>query len=80
MSDIEPVLDVTQIAMHERHTIIFNQFDRMEPGKSFILQNDHDPRPLGFQFRFEREGEFSWEYLQKGPDVWKVRIGKLSKS
>ncbi|MRG87110.1 hypothetical protein GH754_12395 [Salinibacillus xinjiangensis] len=24
----------------------------------------------------EREGEFTWKYLQEGPDLWKVAIGK----
>jgi uncharacterized protein (DUF2249 family) len=38
--------------------------------------NDHDPKPLYYQFKFEREGQFNWTYLQEGPKVWKVEIGK----
>lgn len=41
------------------------------------LTNDHDPRPLFYQFQIEREGTFSWEYLEKGPELWRVAIGKL---
>jgi len=25
----------------------------------------------------EREGTFTWEYLQDGPDIWRVLIGKI---
>jgi len=41
-----------------------------------VLVNDHDPKPLYYQFRFEREGQFTWDYLEEGPEVWQVRIGK----
>ena len=37
----------------------------------------HDPRPLYYQFMVEREGEFTWEYVKQGPDVWQVMIGKV---
>ena len=45
-------------------------------GKSFVLINDHDPKPLYYQFDAEHKGQFSWEYLESGPEVWRVRIGK----
>ena len=41
-----------------------------------VLVNDHDPRPLRYQFKHEREGLFGWEYLEEGPTVWKVRISR----
>ncbi|GIV78924.1 DUF2249 domain-containing protein [Litorilinea aerophila] len=70
------VLDVRTIAPRERHPLIFNTFDRLAAGEGFILVNDHDPKPLFYQFSFEREGQFTWEYLEEGPEVWRVRIGK----
>ncbi len=70
------VLDVRTIAPRERHPLIFSTFDRLAPGEGFILVNDHDPKPLFYQFSFEREGQFTWEYLEEGPEVWRVRIGK----
>ncbi|MDE3078214.1 MAG: DUF2249 domain-containing protein [Chloroflexota bacterium] len=48
----------------------------MKPGDAFILVNDHDPKPLYYQFEAEMKGRFRWEYLQSGPDEWKVLIGK----
>jgi uncharacterized protein (DUF2249 family) len=51
-------------------------FDKLEPGEFMHLSNDHDPKPLYYQFMIERENEFSWEYLEEGPNLWRVAIGK----
>lgn len=59
-----------------RHKQIFEIFDRLSSGEFLELTNDHDPKPLYYQFMIERDGEFSWEYLQEGPDLWRVAIGK----
>lgn len=70
------VLDVRDIVPRERHPLIFRTFDQLAPEESFILVNDHDPKPLFYQFQAERPGAFSWEYLEQGPEVWRVAIGK----
>lgn len=69
-------LDVTVILPRERHPLIFRTFDELQHGSSFILTNDHDPKPLYYSFLHEREGLFGWEYLQEGPATWKVKISK----
>jgi uncharacterized protein (DUF2249 family) len=69
-------LNVTVIAPRERHPLIFKTFDEMEQGGSFVLVNDHDPKPLYYSFMHEREGQFGWEYLVQGPEEWRVRISK----
>ena len=38
------------------------------------LVNDHDPKPSYYQFQAEMPGEFSWNYLESGPDNWRVSI------
>lgn len=73
----EKVLDVRTISPRERHPLIFQTFESLKPGESFILVNDHDPKPLYYEFYYERQGQFSWEYLEQGPEVWRVRIGKV---
>jgi uncharacterized protein (DUF2249 family) len=67
-------LDVRTIPPRERHPRIFGVFDSLKPGQSFVLVNDHDPRPLYYQFQAERPGAFAWEYLEAGPEVCRVRI------
>jgi uncharacterized protein (DUF2249 family) len=69
-------IDVRSIAPRERHPLIFNTFHDLVPGGSFLLVNDHDPKPLYYPFQAEHGGQFKWEYLESGPEVWKVRIGK----
>ena len=69
-------LDVTKIEPRRKHPTIFETFDALEEGESFVLVNDHDPAPLRYQFQAERGGAFGWEYVEKGPQVWKVRLTK----
>jgi uncharacterized protein (DUF2249 family) len=38
--------------------------------------NDHDPKPLYYQFQAEIGPKFEWQYLEQGPEVWRVRIGR----
>jgi uncharacterized protein (DUF2249 family) len=73
---VKTTIDVRPVAPAQRHPLIFETFEGLAPGESFILVNDHDPKPLYYQFKFEREGQFTWEYLEQGPDVWRVRIGR----
>ncbi len=73
----EPVIDVRPLPPPQRHPLILQTFDELPPGGSLVVINDHDPRPLNYQFHFERPGQFSWEYLEQGPEVWRVRIGKI---
>ena len=60
----------------EKHPRIFQLFDELKPGEFMELSNDHDPRPLQYQFMMERKDQFTWEYLEEGPEVWRVSIGK----
>ncbi len=67
-------LDVRPIPPRDKHPRIFQVFDSLAPGESMIIINDHDPRPLRYQFEFERPGKFEWQYLEEGPEVWRVEI------
>jgi uncharacterized protein (DUF2249 family) len=70
-------LIVTTIPPHEKHPTIFKTFDGLQKGESFILVNDHDPRPLHYQFDQIRADQFEWEYVEQGPETWKVRLTKV---
>lgn len=59
-----------------RHSFILETFDQLTSGEGLLLQNDHDPRPLYYQLMHERTNLFTWEYIMKGPDVWRVVIWK----
>ncbi|PWU23102.1 MAG: hypothetical protein C5B48_09170 [Candidatus Rokuibacteriota bacterium] len=70
------ILDVRDMAPRLRHPEIFTTFDALAAGESLILVSDHDLEPLFYQFTFERPGAFGWRYLEDGPEVWRVEIGK----
>lgn len=77
MSDnVTTTLDVRPIPPPQKHPTIFQTFESLAPGQSFILVNDHDPKPLYYQFVHEHEGQFTWEYLEQGPAIWRVQIGR----
>jgi uncharacterized protein (DUF2249 family)/hemerythrin-like domain-containing protein len=69
-------LDVRVLAHGKRHDVIFATYDDLVAGSGFVIVNDHDPRPLRYQFEAEHAGEFTWDYLESGPEVWRVRIGR----
>ena len=72
----EPDLDVRQVSHAQRHGLIFTAYRALRPGAGFVLVNDHDPKPLRYQFEAQYAGEYTWDYLQDGPEVWRVRIGR----
>jgi uncharacterized protein (DUF2249 family)/quercetin dioxygenase-like cupin family protein len=78
-SAVDPVtLDVRAIAPRDRHARIFATFNALRLGEALRLVNDHDPKPLKYQFAAEHAGEATWEPEQEGPEVWVVRIGKVA--
>jgi uncharacterized protein (DUF2249 family) len=74
MADRE--LDVRNEIPMRRHELIFENYHGLGAGEAFVLVNDHDPKPLYYQFDAEYPGKFTWDYTEEGPEVWKVRIAK----
>ena len=75
MSD-DNELDIRPVPPAKRHLLIFEWFDKLQPGEGFVLINDHDPKPLFYQFQAERTGTFGWDYLESGPDTWRIRVSR----
>ena len=72
----DKLLDVRQEIPARRHELIFEAYGALPPGDGFVLVNDHDPKPLYYQLAAERPNQFEWDYLEEGPQVWRVRIGR----
>lgn len=75
---ISQVVDVRATPPAQRHPLIFGTFEKLQPGQSFELVNDHDPKPLYYQFQAEYTGLFEWNYLERGPGTWRVSIKKVA--
>lgn len=70
-------LDVRSEPPARRHALIFDTWMALDSGTGFELINDHDPKPLKYQFDAEHNGEYEWDYLEEGPETWRVRIGRV---
>lgn len=71
-------IDLRQIEPFARHTLIFSSYAALLPGQALEIINDHDPAPLNAQLQVRSPGLFSWNYVEEGPQVWRVRIGKAA--
>lgn len=77
---ITTVIDVQSIAPPQRHAQIFAAFDALAVGQAIELRNDHDPLPLPLQRQFNARngGQFGWDYLERGPMQWRVRLSRIT--
>ncbi|MBI4027895.1 MAG: DUF2249 domain-containing protein [Verrucomicrobia bacterium] len=75
-TEAEQIIDVRNIPPRQKHPTIFNTWTALPEGDAVLLVNDHDPIPLYYQFAAEYQGRFQWEYLERGPETWRVRIRK----
>lgn len=71
-------LDVRGLRKPDKHPAVFQAYDALEVGGSVDLVNDHDPKHLREEFEVDHPGSHGWEYLDKGPEAWRIRITKLS--
>lgn len=76
VNQTETLIDVRPLAPRERHPLIFGTWGKLGDGDAILLVNDHDPLPLFYQFACEHTGTFRWEYVEQGPDTWRVRVSK----
>lgn len=72
------VVDVTRIPHGQRHPRVFARYARLAPGEAFTLVNSHDPKPLRREFEAAHPDGFTWDYLESGPERWRVRIGRVA--
>src|SRR5690625_1298529 len=49
-------------------------------GESFVFINDHDPKPLYYEFRSIYGDVVGWDYLQRDPAEWKVKVTRTEAS
>ena len=76
MSNFIATVDARIYEPKDKHPMIFKTFESLASGEKMELINDHDPRPLHYQFIMELPETFEWEYLEEGPEVWRVAIMK----
>lgn len=72
--------DVRTLIPIKRHEKLKKMFKELPPEESFIFINDHDPKPLYYEFRSLFGDVVGWEYLKKEPDEWSVKVTRTDPS
>jgi uncharacterized protein (DUF2249 family) len=73
-------LDVRTLIPIKRHEKLLSLFKKLPAGESFVFINDHDPKPLYYEFRSIYGDVVGWEYLQRDPEEWKVKVTRTETS
>ncbi|MCR1899610.1 DUF2249 domain-containing protein [Irregularibacter muris] len=76
MSQFAAKVDAREYPPKDKHAVIFDTFEGLKKGEKMELTNDHDPKPLYYQMSAEYTDQFEWEYLEEGPEIWRVAIEK----
>ncbi|MEO8805595.1 MAG: DUF2249 domain-containing protein [Burkholderiaceae bacterium] len=71
-------IDARDVAPRDRHSLIFATYRSLGVGETMELVNDRDPKPLYYEFQADMPGCFGWDCLQSGPELWRVRITKVT--
>jgi uncharacterized protein (DUF2249 family)/iron-sulfur cluster repair protein YtfE (RIC family) len=69
-----PELDARAVPHAIRHATIFGALDAVRPGGGLVLVAPHDPLPLLQQVEQRAPGAFSVDYLERGPEAWRLRF------
>jgi uncharacterized protein (DUF2249 family) len=69
-----PELDARAVPHALRHATIFGALDSVAAGGGMVLVAPHDPRPLLAQVEQRSPGVFTVDYLERGPEAWRVRF------
>lgn len=70
----EPHIDARTLPPLVRHAAIIGAFERLVPGGSLIVIAGHAPMHLLDELA--ERSEFEYEFVQEGPQDWKVRLTK----
>lgn len=73
-----PELDVQTIPHAIRHASIFGAIESLVPSGGLIISATHDPVPLLMQLQAKHGDEHSAEYLDQGPERWRILIRRAA--
>ena len=71
-----PELDARSVPHAIRHATVFGALDAVQPGGGLVLLAPHDPLPLLAQLEKRTPGAFTVDYLERGPESWRLRLAR----
>lgn len=73
---MEEKLDVRAVEPKHRFETIMGTWKKLEPGHAMELIVDHDPECMYYTLKAEQGDTFDFDYLERGPETWRVRAKK----
>jgi uncharacterized protein (DUF2249 family) len=71
-------LDVRNVEPKHRYERIIGAYESLGIGETMELIVDHDPQCMYYTLRATRgDNAFTFEYLEQGPETWRVMVGKV---
>lgn len=74
---MKKIIDLRVIISADKYRAAVTGFDSIKKGEKLQLINDNDLRSMFYQLSSEMNGRFYWQYVESGPDIWKINIKKL---
>ena len=71
-------LELQKIPPLDRHARIFSTFRDLVEGETLQLVDERALDSVYYQFQVERPTAFVWDYLERGPDVWRASVTRLA--
>jgi len=71
-----PELDARTIPQPIRHATIFGALETVQSGGGLVLIAPHDPLPLLAQVDQRWPGGFGVDYLERGPEAWRLLLSR----
>jgi uncharacterized protein (DUF2249 family) len=76
MSEIRKI-DIRELDPIVRYPTVAETFESLTIGEKLELINDHDLQHLlKYKFTLDYPDEYDCEYLEQGPEVWRVLVIK----
>lgn len=74
-------LDVRPVEPKDRFDRIMGAYESLTTEQTLELTVDHDPKCMYYALRATRgEDAFAFDYLENGPETWRVRVQKTQAS
>lgn len=68
-------LDVRPVLPKDRYDRIMDAWHALAPDQTLELVVDHDPKCMYYTLRATQgDDAFTFEYLESGPETWRVRV------
>lgn len=73
------LLDVRPVEPKDRFDRIMGAYEGLVADQTLELTVDHDPKCMYYALRATRgDDAFAFEYLEDGPETWRVRVRKTA--